>query len=135
MSASVLVELDSRLDSGEVSVALAAVWDALDLVAELCDRIAFDEGCDELQAMIAAQKCMEARDLLPLPTSGETATLSPAAPKPTGLAPYARLLERVSETLTHLSAGCPPDADPASLRRAAGLSAGAATATARIREA
>ncbi|MDX2395257.1 hypothetical protein NJL88_35430 [Streptomyces sp. DK15] len=134
MSASALVDLDSRLDSGDASAALAAVWDVLDLVAELCDRITFDEGCDELQAMIAAQKCVEARDFLPLPTSGEPVAPSTPAPGAAGLAPYAHLLERVSETLTRLSADS-LDVDPTSLRRGAELSAGAAAATTRIREA
>ncbi|MFD3874299.1 hypothetical protein [Streptomyces sp. NPDC058623] len=132
---SVLVDLDLRLDSGDTSAALAAVWDVLDLVTELCDRITFDEGCDELQAMIAAQQCVEARDLLPLPTSGETVAPSTPAPGAAGLAPYAHLLGHVSETLTRLSAADLLAVDASSLRRAAELSAGAAAATARIREA
>ncbi|MFE9636612.1 hypothetical protein [Streptomyces sp. NPDC006463] len=64
------MELDAQLDSEDTAAVLSAVWDMFTVATKGADAITFEEGSDELQAMLAAQQCMAGRDLLPLPQSG-----------------------------------------------------------------
>ncbi|MFC9295756.1 hypothetical protein ACFTWH_10900 [Streptomyces sp. NPDC057011] len=132
MSATVINVLDAQLDSEDTAASLAAAWDVLGMTAELCDAITFDEHSDELQAMVAAQKCSEARDLLPLPTTGRPTTAPPPEPGAAGLVPYVRLLEHVGAALARLAAGL-SGAEAQALGRAGELAAGAAAALAVVR--
>ncbi|MFD9374118.1 hypothetical protein ACFWBH_01040 [Streptomyces sp. NPDC059999] len=131
MSACTLEQLEDRLGSEDAAMVLVTAWDAFRMTTEVCDRIAFDEGNDELQAMVAAQKCAEARDLLPLPETGRPVTLSPPGPGTDHLVPYVRLLEHVSGALSGLRGD---EAGLHVLARAAELASGAAAALARVRE-
>ncbi|MFD9410152.1 hypothetical protein ACFWBN_24515 [Streptomyces sp. NPDC059989] len=132
MSATAINVLDSQLDSEDAAAVLAAAWDVLEMTTGLCDAIAFDEGSDELQAMVAAQKCSEGRDLLPLPTTGGPVTAPPPEPGAAGLVPYVRLLEHVGGALARLAAGR-SEAEAQGLGRAGELAAGAAAALAVVR--
>lgn len=135
MSASALMGLDARLDSEDAAAVLAAAWDVFGLAAELCDGITFEEGSDELQAMVAAQKCAAGQDLLPLPETGGPVAATPPGPGAAGLDPHVRLLEHVSDSLTRLSAATTTGAEARHpLRQAASLAAGAAAALAAVRE-
>ena len=134
MSTSALLRLDTQLDSEDAAAVLAAAWDALSMTTGLCDSITFDEDSDELQAMIAAQKCSEGRDRLPLPETGRPVTAPPPEPGPAGLAPYVRLLEHVSDSLTRLSAAETADEGTSrALGQVRELASGAAVALAAVR--
>ncbi|MFF4010628.1 hypothetical protein [Streptomyces sp. NPDC001717] len=129
-----LTALDERLDSEETAVVLAAVWDVFGLTVELCDRIAFDEGVDEFQALLAGQKADAGRDLLPLPELGEPVT-APSAPGTTGLEPYVRMLTHAGESLERLLATADSVGEGAErvLSEAVELARGAAVALTRVR--
>lgn len=131
---SMLMGLDAKLDSEGAAAVLAAAWDAFGVAAELCDGITFEDGSDELQAMVAAQKCVAGQALLPLPETGGPVAAAPPGPGAAGLDPYVRLLERVSGSLTRVSAGAPGTETAQALVRAAELAAGAAVALAAVRE-
>lgn len=134
MSASALLELDSQLDSEDAAAVLAAAWGVFGMTTKLAHSITFDEGSDELQAMIASQQCSEGQDRLPLPETGSPVTAPPPEPGAVGLAPYVRLLEHVSDALTRLSAG--EVADEASARalvEVGELASGAAVALSFVR--
>ncbi len=73
-------ELRRALGSPDPHSVLSAVWNILDLAAQVADQVAWTPGYDELHALVAAQSCMTARSLLPLPTG------SPLAP-PDGSSP------------------------------------------------
>ncbi|MFD5489461.1 hypothetical protein ACFWIV_28805 [Streptomyces virginiae] len=129
-----LLRLDTQLDSEDTAAVLAAAWDVLSMTTGLCDSITFDDDSDELQAMIAAQKCSEGRDRLPLPETGRPVTAPPPAPGPAGLAPYVRLLEHVSDSLTRLSAAeTAAEGSLHALGQVKDLAAGAAVALAAVR--
>ncbi|MER5930999.1 hypothetical protein [Streptomyces sp. NPDC002054] len=87
MSTPALAYLGAQLDAPDAATVLAAVWDTLTLITELADATAFEEGSDELQAMAAAQRCSQARDLLPLPTGGEPVAAPVPAAGAAGLDP------------------------------------------------
>ncbi|MEU9417397.1 hypothetical protein [Streptomyces sp. NPDC048272] len=131
MSACALEQLEDRLGSEDAAVVLATAWDAFRMTTEVCDRITFEEGSDELQAMVAAQKCAEARGLLPLPETGRPVTFLPPTPGTAGLVPYVRLLEHVGGALSGLRGD---EAGAHVLARAAELASGAAEALASVRE-
>ncbi|MFJ4781272.1 hypothetical protein [Streptomyces sp. NPDC088762] len=136
MSMSALRELDSRLDSEDTAVVLAAVWDVFGVATELCDSITFEEGSDELQAMLAAQKCSAGRDLLPLPEVGAPVTAPPPGPGAAGLQPYVRLLEHAGESLHRIlsSADSVGEGAARALSEATALASGASVALTRVRE-
>lgn len=134
MSASALLKLDEQLDSEDAAAVLAAAWDIFDTITKLADDITFDEGSDELQAMVAAQQCSEGLDRLPLPPTGRPVTAPPPEPGAAGLAPYVRLLERVSASLTRLSVGDVADeASARALVEVGELASGAARSLAFVR--
>lgn len=134
MSASTLLELDRQLDSEDAAAVLAAAWDVFGMTTKLAHSITFDEGSDELQAMIASQQCSEGQDRLPLPETGRPVTAPPPGPGAAGLAPYVRLLEHVSASLTRLSAGDVADeASARALVEVGELASGAAVALSFVR--
>ncbi|MFZ3494682.1 hypothetical protein ACODT5_15900 [Streptomyces sp. 5.8] len=134
MSASALSRLDEQLDSEDASAVLAAAWDVFDMITKLAHSITFDEGSDELQAMVVSQQCAEGRDRLPLPGTSLLVTAPPPEPGAAGLAPYVRLLEHVSAVLTRLSAGEVADAASArALVEVGELASGAAVALSFVR--
>ncbi|MBT2478136.1 hypothetical protein [Streptomyces sp. ISL-94] len=133
---SALMELDARLDSEDTAVVLAAAWDVFGVTAELCDSITFEEGSDELQAMLAAQKCAAGRDLLPLPQTGTPVTAPPPGPGAAGLDPYVRLLEHTRQSLDRLltTADSVGEGAAHALSEATALASGASVALTRVRE-
>ncbi|MFD6874396.1 MULTISPECIES: hypothetical protein [unclassified Streptomyces] len=133
---SALLELDALLDAEETDVVFAAVWEVLTAVTELCHRIGFDEDSDELQAMLAGQKCGAARDRLPLPVTGAPVELPPPGPGALGLDPFVRMLRHAGEALERLLATADSVGDGAerSLREAVALTVGASVALERVRE-
>ncbi|WP_330334400.1 hypothetical protein OHS33_34725 [Streptomyces sp. NBC_00536] len=119
----------------DTATALAAVWDVFGLTAELADGIAFDEGSDELQAILSAQKCEEGQRLLPLPETGPPVVAPPPEPGAAGLVPYGRLLEHVTGALTRLSAvGAADEGSARALLRIGELASDAARALSYVRE-
>ncbi|MEU7554073.1 hypothetical protein AB0B01_17330 [Streptomyces sp. NPDC044571] len=104
MPSSALMGLSAQLDSDDTLTVLAAAWDVFTLAAQLSSAITFEEGSDELQAMIATQKCIEGRSRLPLPTTGEPVPAPDPAPGAAALTPYVQLLKHVGRSLTHLAA-------------------------------
>lgn len=136
MSASALLELDSRLDSEDTAVVLAAVWDIFTVTAEVCHSITFEEGSDELQAMLASHNCATGRDLLPLPETGMPFTPVRPGPGAAGLEPYVRLLQHAGDSLDHLltTADSVGEGAARALREAKGLATGASVALTRVRE-
>ncbi|MEV7616145.1 hypothetical protein [Streptomyces sp. NPDC089799] len=134
MTTPALLGLDAQLDAEDPDAVLAAAWDILSTSTALCDGIT-DEDSDELQAMIAAQKCSEGRDRLPLPETGRTVQAPPLAPGAAALVPYVRLLEHVGAALTRLSSTAAADEDSARrLLQVADLAVGAAAALTAVRE-
>ncbi|MFF6862378.1 hypothetical protein [Streptomyces ardesiacus] len=105
------------VDTGRVDVVLGAAWDALDVVGRLADTLTFDEGSDEMQAMLVGIKCADGRRLLPLPEHGRP--LEPGAPGPgrAGLEPYGALLRHVDAALRRLASvpECATDAQQLAL--------------------
>ncbi|MEV8534707.1 hypothetical protein [Streptomyces sp. NPDC051211] len=136
MSTSALTDLGAQLDSEDAATVLAAVWDVLTLTAELADAITFEEGSDELQAMVVAQKCSQARDRLPLPARGEPVQATAPPPGAVGLEPYVHLLERARDSVVRLGTTADQVGEGAkgSLDEVASLAAGAAVALAAVRE-
>ncbi|MEU6298955.1 hypothetical protein [Streptomyces erythrochromogenes] len=86
MAASALLRLDEQLESEAASLVLARAWDVFGIVAKLAHCITFDEGSDELQAMIVSQQCSEGRDRLPLPETSLLVTAAQPEPGGPGLA-------------------------------------------------
>ncbi|WP_159396461.1 hypothetical protein [Streptomyces sp. Sge12] len=131
-----LMELDVQLDAEDTDVVLAAVWEVFGVTAALCHRIAFDEGSDELQAMLAGQKCDAGRNLLPLPTVGTAVEQPPPAPGADGLEPFVRMLTHAGQSLERLlaTADSVDEGAERALREAGELAAGAAVALSRVRE-
>lgn len=134
MSASAVLELGANLESEDTDVVLAAAWDVFGMITQLADDITFDEGSDELQAMIVAQRCSEGLDRLPLPQTGRPVKAPPPEPGAASLAPYVQLLEHVSVALTRLSAGEVADeASTQALVEVGELASGAAVALSFVR--
>ncbi|MFI8105400.1 hypothetical protein [Streptomyces sp. NPDC086023] len=133
---SVLVNLGGQLESEDTAVALAAVWEVFHLCGGVADAVAFEEGSDELQALVASQKCAAARDLVPLPTTGSAVPVPLPGPGVDGLDPYVRLLAQVEETLVRLAGTADSVGEGAGqvLAEAASLASGAAAALAAVRE-
>ncbi|MER8098381.1 hypothetical protein [Streptomyces goshikiensis] len=131
-----LKELDAQLDSEDTAVVLAAVWDVFGMTAEVCHRITFEEGSDELQAMLAGQKCAAGRGLLPLPDTGSPVTAPVPEPGAVGLDPYVRILEHTRNALERLLATADSVGQGAEhvLREAGELASGASLALTRVRE-
>ncbi|MFE3560505.1 hypothetical protein ACFXKW_37495 [Streptomyces sp. NPDC059193] len=132
---SALIELDALLDAEETDVVFATVWEVFTAVAEVCHQIAFDEGSDELEAMLAGQKCGAARDRLPLPVTGEPVVLAPPDPGAQGLDPFVRLLRHAGEALERLLATADSVSEDAerSLREAVALAGDASAALSQVR--
>ncbi|MGW5343413.1 hypothetical protein [Streptomyces sp. HUAS TT3] len=130
-----LTTLTTRLDTDDTLMVLAAAWDALTVAAETCDAVAFEEGSDELQAMLASTHCLDARARLPLPASGAPLSAPDPEPGPAGLAPYVRLLDHTAAALTRLAATAEQGSEDAqhSLGIASELAASAATALSAVR--
>ncbi|MFE4632728.1 hypothetical protein ACFRJ1_05015 [Streptomyces sp. NPDC056773] len=80
VSASPVLELDANLESEDAGVVLAAAWGIFGMITQLAEDITFDEGSDELQAMIVAQRCSEGLDRLPLPQAGRPVKAPPPEP-------------------------------------------------------
>ncbi|WP_329239666.1 hypothetical protein OHB07_38795 (plasmid) [Streptomyces sp. NBC_00111] len=97
--------LDTALSSADPTTVLAGAWEALDLGGQVADAVTWDESSDELCALTAAQECLAARTLLPLPETGRPITLEAGdiQPGPGGLAPYAALLDRARQALASLA--------------------------------
>ncbi|MFJ6934760.1 hypothetical protein [Streptomyces sp. NPDC101132] len=134
---SVLVDLGAQLDSEDAAVVLAAAWEVFQVCGGVSDAVAFEEGSDELQALVAAQKCAAGRDLMPLPTTGGPVPVPSPGPGAGGLDPYVRLLAHVEQALVRLAATADSVGEGAAqvLGEAASLASGAAAALAAVREA
>lgn len=130
-----LKPLDAALDSTDRSQAVAAVWEAFDVAARVADTVAFEDGSDELQALIAAQASAAGRNLLPLPESGRPVDVPSLPPGAAGLAPYASLLSHAQAALERM-AGEPgvEEGGRAAMREAADKAATAAGALLATRE-
>ncbi|MGW0784939.1 hypothetical protein [Streptomyces sp. NPDC002913] len=122
--------VDEALASSSPSTVLAGAWEALDLGARVADAVAWDGTGDELLALTAAQSCSAARSLLPLPEHGRPIPLeaSEIQDGPSGLTPYADLLDRAHRALADLAG------QDAQLSEAAEHAATAARALAAVRE-
>ncbi|MFD9831910.1 hypothetical protein [[Kitasatospora] papulosa] len=122
--------LEEALESPDPSTALAGAWEALDLGERVADAVTWDGTGDELLALTAAQACLAARTLLPLPGSGRPHHLdaSDIQPGHGGLAPYADLLDRAHRALAYLAE------QDLQLGEAAAHAATAARALAGVRE-
>ncbi|MDX2839280.1 hypothetical protein PV377_09845 [Streptomyces ipomoeae] len=123
------------MDSTDRSQAVAAAWEAFDVAAQVADTIAFEDGSDELQALIAAQASAEGRSLLPLPESGHPVDVPPLSPGAEGLTPLVSLLRRAQAALERMS-GEPgvEEGGRAMMREAADKAATAAGALLAVRE-
>ncbi|MGZ3113531.1 hypothetical protein [Streptomyces sp. H62] len=131
----VLKPLDAALDSTDRSEAMAAAWEALAVAEKVADAVAFEEGGDELQALIAAQASAAGRSLLPLPSTGRPVDVPPPPPGAQGLAPYVELLRHVQAALEHAAAAPGTEEDGRAVaREAAGKAATAADALLAARE-
>ncbi len=130
-----LKPLDSALDSTDRAQVMAAAWEAFAVAEQVADEVAFEEGGDELQAVIAAQASAAGRSLLPLPGAGRPVDVPPLSPGAEGLAPYVELLRHVQATLERAAAepGAEEDGRTA-VREAAGKAATAAGALLATRE-
>ncbi|WP_405668979.1 hypothetical protein [Streptomyces sp. NBC_00055] len=98
-----LNRVSEALSESDAYMVLSGAWDALDLAGRLADAIAWDEASDELQALIVAQECFTARDLLPVPETGGPLNLAEIEPGTAGLAPYIGLLDRTLGALVRLA--------------------------------
>ncbi|TNM25894.1 hypothetical protein [Streptomyces sedi] len=117
-----LDDLNRALASPRPEEMLAAAWEAFDVGLGLADAAAWEDGLDELQAVVAGQLCAEGRALLPLPVHGRPIT--PPAPSAASAQRCATLLDDTSAALTALADGCPTAELPLSgdvLRRAGEL--------------
>lgn len=98
-----LNRVSEALSESDAYTVLSGAWDALDLAGRLADAIAWDEASDELQALIVAQECYTARDLLPVPETGGPLNLAEIEPGTAGLAPYIGLLDQTHGALVRLA--------------------------------
>lgn len=130
-----LKPLDAALDSTDRPQIMAAAWEAFDVAERVADAVAFEEGSDELQALIAAQASAAGRDLLPLPESGQPIDVPSPSPGAEGLAPYVSLLHHAQAALERMSTEPGVEDDGrAVMREAAGKAATAAGALLATRE-
>jgi hypothetical protein len=130
-----LNRVSEALAESDAYTVLAAAWDALDLAGRLADAIAWDEASDELQALIVAQECVTARDLLPVPETGVPLNLAEIEPGTAGLAPYIALLDRTHGALVRLASAGDGSTDmPSRLREAARHTSAARAALTTVRE-
>ncbi|WP_331743959.1 hypothetical protein OH809_44200 (plasmid) [Streptomyces sp. NBC_00873] len=130
-----LNNVSDALADSDVSKVLGGAWDALDLAGRLADAIAWDEASNELQALIAAQECVTARDLLPVPQTGAPLNLAEIEPGTAGLTPYISLLSRAQEALARLASTGDNSADVQSrLSEAARHASAARDALSTVRE-
>lgn len=130
-----LEPLDAALDATDRVQVMAAAWEAFAVAEQVADEVAFEDGGDELQAVIAAQASAAGRSLLPLPGAGPPVDVPPLPPGAEGLAPYVELLRHVQATLERAAAE--PGAEEvgrAAVREAAGQAATAAGALLATRE-
>lgn len=132
---SILKPLDEALDSADRSQVLAAAWEAFAAAEWVADSVAFEEGSDEVQALIAAQASAAGRNLLPLPGSGHPVNVPSPPPGADSLAPYATLLRHVQAALEQAAANPgPDDGGRAAAQEAASKAATAAEALLATRE-
>ncbi|WP_371798412.1 hypothetical protein OG963_04005 [Streptomyces sp. NBC_01707] len=130
-----LNRVSEALSESDAYTVLSGAWDALDLVGRLADAIAWDEASDELQALVVAQECFTARDLLPVPETGGPLNLAEIEPGTAGLAPYIGLLDRTHGALVRLaSAGDSSTGAQSSLSEAARHASAAREALTTVRE-
>ncbi|MGC8923527.1 hypothetical protein AB7952_33430 [Streptomyces sp. PG2] len=131
----VLKPVAVALDSTSRSEVVAAAWEVFDVAERVADAIAFEDGSDELQALVAAQASAAGRSLLPLPESGRPLDVPPPTSGAEGLAPYVDLLRRAQAALERVAAGPGAEEDSrAVLRQAAGEAGTAAEALLVTRE-
>ncbi|MET7550234.1 hypothetical protein ABZS95_38360 [Streptomyces sp. NPDC005479] len=130
-----LNRVSEALSESDAHTVLSGAWDALDLAGRLADAIAWDEASDELQALIVAQECFTARDLLPAPETGDPLNLAEIEPGTAGLAPYIGLLDRTQGALVRLaSAGDSSTGAQSRLSEAARHASAAREALTTVRE-
>lgn len=131
----VLKPVNVALGSTSRSAVVAAAWEAFDVAERVADAVAFEDGSEELQALVAAQASAAGRSLLPLPESGRPLDVPPLTPGAEGLVPFVNLLRRAQAALERVAAE--PGAEEVSravLRQAAGEAGTAAEALLAIRE-
>ncbi|MFJ8863994.1 hypothetical protein ACIRD8_37065 [Streptomyces sp. NPDC102451] len=97
--------LDAALGSADPATVLAGAWEALDLGGRVADAVTWDGAGDDLLALTAAQECLAARSLLPLPGTGRPISLEAGDIRtgPDGLEPYVTLLDRAHRALAGLA--------------------------------
>ncbi|MFC7841860.1 hypothetical protein [Streptomyces sp. NPDC057382] len=93
------------MDSTDRSRVMVAAWETFDVAERVAGAVAFEEGSDELRALIAAQASAAGRDLLPLPETGQPIDVPSPSPGAEGLAPYVHLLQHAREALERTAAG------------------------------
>lgn len=103
MTQPTITDLDTALDADQGDAVLSAAWDAFDVVGRLAAALAFDEGSDEIQAMLARIKCTEGRCLLSPPESGRPMETPVMRPGQAWLEPYGALLRHVDVALRRLA--------------------------------
>ncbi|MDG9723755.1 hypothetical protein [Streptomyces sp. DH41] len=134
MTQPTITDLATALDADQGDAVLGAAWDAFDVVGRLADVLAFDEGSDEMQAMLVGIKCAGGRRLLPPPENGRPLQTPAASPVSAGLEPYGELLRHVGVALRRL-ASVPEYADDAEqLNLTAGHAAAAANLLMTVRQ-
>ncbi|GAA5216832.1 hypothetical protein [Streptomyces thinghirensis] len=131
----ILKPLEDALASADRPQILAAAWEVFAAAERVADSVAFEEGSDEVQALIAAQASAAGRSLLPLPGSGHPVNVPPPPPGADSLTPYVKLLRHVQAALEHaaVSPG-PDDGGRAAAQEAASKAATAAEALLATRE-
>ncbi|MDT0267648.1 hypothetical protein RM844_15275 [Streptomyces sp. DSM 44915] len=117
-----LDDLSRALADPRPEVVLTACWQAFDVGLELAHAVAWQDGFDELQALVTTQLCAEGRSLLPLPRDGDPVT--PPAASPATANRCAELLDGVRAALTSLTDS--PELPAESLRQTAALAQQAA---------
>ncbi|MEU8526637.1 hypothetical protein AB0C77_13755 [Streptomyces sp. NPDC048629] len=112
---------------------LAAAWDAFDVAHRVASAVTWEDGADELQALVASQSCMDGRTLLPLPESGRPLETPDIAAGPEGLDPWVDLLHEVRDALVRLGDGESVEAR-AFLGEVAGYAEAGASSLAAVRD-
>ncbi|GAA1213506.1 hypothetical protein [Streptomyces rhizosphaericus] len=59
---------------------LTACWTALDLCLRTADAVVWEEGVDGIQALVAADRCASARELLPSSAAASPLDVTPLPP-------------------------------------------------------
>lgn len=125
-----LTELHEALRSDEPKDVLDASWEAFDLGIQAADAVAWIDGFDELQALVAGQICLAGRAMFFPPQDGSPPPLPESREE--ALSRCAALLIHVHEALIALT-GC-PHVPAESVLKAADLAQQAAQSLKSIRE-